>query len=84
MYPWDPPGREARIARLVHTSMRLEARPCVGGECDEYERCPRHDRIPEVADRLERLKERKRRPLVDANGIEREPGEVIPGVWRRR
>lgn len=47
------------IARRVDVAMAHAARPCLGGECDEYDRCRRHARTAELAARVCRMRERR-------------------------
>ncbi len=72
------PVYSANVYRLTHHSMRLERRPCVGGECDDEQRCPRHERIPAVATRYERLLARRRRRA----GIARDMAAGLRAVSR--
>lgn len=54
------PHKYASTARIIDTCMQLSRRKCVGGECGEFGFCRRHDRSEQVAERLERLRARRR------------------------
>lgn len=49
-------GTYGRIAARVDLMMRLSARPCRDGECDDGGRCRRHDQDFAVAARYLRLR----------------------------
>ena len=53
-------ARYARTDRLVDTCMRLSDKRCTGGGCDEGHACPRHARAVDVAERLERMRSKRR------------------------
>lgn len=53
-------GRYGEVANLVDICMAVSSRPCAGGSCSEDHACPRHFRAPEVADRLARMRARRR------------------------
>ena len=49
------PSRYQRIARQVAIAMAVDAKPCVGHECDEGRPCGRHRNAGRVGARYGRL-----------------------------
>ena len=53
-------GRYAEAARWVDLAMLHGSKPCIGGGCDLDDPCPRHERTPDVVNRLIRRRERRK------------------------